>query len=836
MTPSGPHRSLWRRALALLGRPEPRPDAEPEPGRRAAAAWRVRSLFVNYRRILDQNNAALELMAEMERALGGEYIFDRTFLETSVRRVSERVHHVAYNLNALTGNAHVALYDRFQDIQSRLHQILEGTVPAGARGPVLPFSGIDWDMEPQAGLPALCLNELSLRAGVRIADGFVVVPASCLALAGREAGAEGPEPGEVRGAVAEAARALAAGGAPSLSVTLALAEDSRRAPLARRTGLTPAELDAALPEMLARALDAEPEAATAGLLAMVQEEPAAALGGEVLTRAPATSGPEGRLDLLLIRARVQGAPGDADAYALRRAHPFDAVRTEVAPRPVQGRLPGGQRPVGAGADGLLHGSALLAPKAQRALAETALLLERRLGGACEVRWNLAPSGEPVILSVAPQPPDPGTDPDADLSEAIARARVLCQGGQTVQSGIAAGTVVRVTEALAPQDFPAGAVAVAATASPRLAPLLQRAGALLTATGTAAGHLATVARELRVPAVFGMPGVLEALPEGTAVTVDAAEDTVYEGIQDELLRHAGSGAELDPGDPEYRLLRRLLRFILPLHLVDPQTPDFSPEGCRSYHDILHYCHERAVSELAELHEKRPGLGGLHTRRLATGVPFEIRVLDIGGGLGPDVTGVAEPDDVACEPLRAFLDGLRREDAWDDAPADLSLRDVMTGMGRTSQAMGASPETLTGNLAITGADYLNLSLRLGYHFSVVDALLSGDATRDYVYFRFVGGLADPRRRERRARFIRRVLAALDFNVSQKGDLVAGRLKLAGADCLRAALTALGALTAVTRQRDMAMHADSDAEALYEDFVRRHLRPEGAEQDGETRGATC
>ncbi len=496
------------------------------------------------------------------------------------------------------------------------------------------------------------------------------------------------------------------------------------------------------------------------------------------------------------------------------------MRSLVAPRPLDRRLPDGRRPTGAGADGLLHGTALLPPRVQRILAEAALLLERRLGAPCVMDWNLGPDGRPVILSVAPLPrPDEGDDPD--LAEALARARILARGGQTVQSGVAAGTVVRVDETLAPQAFPAGAVAVARTASPRLAPLLQRAGALVTATGTAAGHLATVARELRVPAVFGMAEALTALPEGAAVTVDAAEAVVYEGIQDELLRSAGSGAEFDPGDPEYRLLRRLLRFILPLHLVDPQAPEFSPRGCRSYHDILHYCHERAVSELAELHERRPGLGGLHTRELETGVPLTMRVLDIGGGLSADGDGPARPADVRCEPLAAFLEGLSRQGAWAEAEQpELSLRDVVSGMSRTARALDAAPEVLAGNLAIAGADYLNLSLRLGYHFSVVDALLSGDATRDYVYFRFVGGLADPRRRERRARFIRRVLAALDFNVSQKGDLVAGRLKLAGTDCLRQALRALGALTAVTRQRDLSLHADGDAARLYDDFAARHL----------------
>ncbi len=72
-------------------------------------------------------------------------------------------------------------------------------------------------------------------------------------------------------------------------------------------------------------------------------------------------------------------------------------------------------------------------------------------------------------------------------------------------------------------------------------------------------------------------------------------------------------------------------------------------------------------------------------------------------------------------------------------------------------------------------MNISLRLGYHFSVIDAHLGSDDSRNYVYFRFAGGLADPERRGRRAKFISNVLSAMEFKVSVKGDLVIGRLKL-------------------------------------------------------------
>ena len=65
-------------------------------------------------------------MAEMDRALGGEYIFDRAFLESSVRELSRLTHQVVYSLNAMSGNGYAALFDRYQSIKDVLDDILAG--------------------------------------------------------------------------------------------------------------------------------------------------------------------------------------------------------------------------------------------------------------------------------------------------------------------------------------------------------------------------------------------------------------------------------------------------------------------------------------------------------------------------------------------------------------------------------------------------------------------------------------------------------------------------------------------------------------------------------------
>ena len=800
----------------LAGRPGNRPGTGIAG---EAAVWRFQSLFNNFRRILDQNNAALVQMEAMERALGGDYIFDHAFLENSVRQLCTLVHHVAYNLNALTRNAHVALYERFQEISGTLHQILAGGPSGSSTRLCIPLAEIGWELESEVGLAAVCLAELRRQARIPVMDGYVITAPACRALLthGRPQVLDGSEPHGAAAVSRQMAKAteelVSATGAAQLSVAL-LALDPQQGPwlpAARPAG--PQQVPDTVLGLLRQA--AAPENGAPGWAALVQEGLAAPLYGEINTRALA----ERRLDLLRVIARRTDAPGAVDRYLLRRAQPFDLLRSEVAPRSMDGALPDGLRPIQRGASGWRRGSALLTLPSAQALAEAGVIVERLFGSPCVVHWGAAAQGRLAVRGISPREMPAPAETGTNLAAILAHSRVLCRGGQTVQSGVAAGNVVHVTEAIDPQRFPAGAIAVALSASPRLASVLPHAAALLTEVGTAAGHLATVARELRVPAIFGLPGALRALPEGASVTVDAAETVVYEGVIDELLRYDAASSELYPTDPEYRLLRRLLRFIQPLHLVDPAAPDFTPQGCRSLHDILHYCHEQAVHELAHLHERHPGLAGVQAQRIETGVPLEIGVLDIGEALShheaaPGIGGIR------CQPLAAFLEGLRLPEAWNDAPADLGLGAVISGLPRTLAALEAPAEAVAGNLAIAARDYLNLSLRLGYHFSVIDAYLGPDPQRSYVYFRFAGGFADDQRRYRRARFIRDVLAALDFNVSRQGDLVVGRLKLVPLESLRAALVTLGALTAYTRQRDIDLNDDADQQALFARFAQAFL----------------
>jgi len=785
----------------------------------------LRSLFAKFRRILDMNTRVLERMAVMEQALGGGSIFDQAFLYSSVRELSGFVHQVVYSLNAMCDDRHVDLYDRYVEIKNTLDDILGGGPGPHASASVLPASAIRWDMDALVGVLAARLCELKNRINLPCPDGFAVTTTGCDRLA------QGNEDRKrVLEAVVREARALAErGGDGPLTVTAGLAE------AVAKEESDHAGLPAALDRAIKRVRDMVGRAAATGTLPAVWVQPAIPVtaAGRVITSAPDD------VEALAVTVAPENAPEAWEGFLLRRTYPFDPLRSDIRVKPSDTVLPDGNTPMTVQtATGLRRGSALVPPEVLQQLAEAGLAAERLFGPPQALDFVLDRKGRPVFQNVAPltapvhqdqTASDSPDDTDA-LAEALAKAVVLARGGQAAQSGAAAGRVMHVAEDEA-ADFPAGAVAVARRASPRLAPILRRASAMVTEVGTPAGHLATIAREARIPTLFGLPDALKRIPEGMEVTVDAAGGVVFSGIITPLLDPAASGAELFPSDPEYVTLRRLLRFIQPLHLTDPQAPDFDPAHCRSFHDIIHFAHEQAVEELLHIGQRHKGLGAVRTRRLTLDVPMDLRVLNLTAtddGEKANTQADMTPDEVRSEPFRAFLRGVDRRDMWSERPVGLRLRDLLRGMDRTAAALAADPGRTGGNLAITAPNYCNVSLRLGYHFSVLDAYLGLGPNQNSVYFRFVGGLADAVRRARRTAFVQRILESLDFTVQTKGDLVTGRLRhVEGADAVEA-LVRLGELTAFSRQLDMTMTSDNDVDDLARQFLKQSKgdRPKGGQ----------
>jgi pyruvate,water dikinase len=195
-----------------------------------------------------------------------------------------------------------------------------------------------------------------------------------------------------------------------------------------------------------------------------------------------------------------------------------------------------------------------------------------------------------------------------------------------------------------------------------------------------------------------------------------------------------------------------------------------------------------------------------------------LIDIGGGLArsAEKENWILPDQVTSLPMKALWEGMDAPDVWNTDPIPPDFKGLMSGLTRT-QTESVAGQTLAGlNVAVIGASYLNMTLRVGYHFTVVDATMGPSSEKNSIFFRFVGGATDITRRSRRAALLLAILENIGFKVEGSGDLVIARAVHSSADEIKHYLYLIGRLIGFVRQLDILMKDDSAVERYFNRFM--------------------
>ncbi|RLB20855.1 MAG: pyruvate, water dikinase, partial [Deltaproteobacteria bacterium] len=388
-------------------------------------------------------------------------------------------------------------------------------------------------------------------------------------------------------------------------------------------------------------------------------------------------------------------------------------------------------------------------------------------------------------------------------------------GDIAQKGIGIGKVFLVRSDEDLDRFPEGAVLVARNTSPRFAKVIRKAAAVLTDIGSPTGHMATIAREFRVPTIVNTGIATKVLKQGQEVTVDAEENVVYEGKVKELCYYEFNEEPFEE-TYEYRLLRRVLKKISPLNLLDPLDKKFTPRHCKTFHDIARFIHEKAVEEIIELSYYGTRNSHAPPLHLDLPVPLDLVLIDMGEGLsGRPMSRKVRVNEIRSIPMAAFVRGLLCPGAWSTEPTSVDFGSFMSSLTRTFSSSLATPKFVGQNLAVISLNYANISLRLGYHFNMIDAYISEKINDNYAYFRFLGGVTDLSRRSRRAKLVGEILTMNDFRVDLRGDLVVARVKKMGVEEMKKKLRIVGTLVAFTRQLDVQMVNDNQIMKFIEAF---------------------
>lgn len=457
------------------------------------------------------------------------------------------------------------------------------------------------------------------------------------------------------------------------------------------------------------------------------------------------------------------------------------------------------------------------------LAEVAMTLEQHFGAPQDIEWSFDQQGKLFILqsrsipfhhqkiteqlAVPPEDGERGEEP-------------ILFGGICASKGIVCGQVMRIDKVEELQSFPQGAILLVEHPLPEWAPLLGRAAALIAAHGSEAGHLATVAREFAVPALLNLPEALTVLADGQTITLNAAARTIYQGCREDLLRAREVKRDIMAGSPVQRLVTEALQHITPLNLSDPASHQFKAKWCETFHDITRFCHEKSVTEMFNFGEKHNFHAGA-AKRLVGKVPLEWWVIDLADGFqeGIDVEGpTVRVEDIVSVPMQAIWSGISAF-PW-EGPPRVSMRGFGSIIFQSAMRPDLDPANAsnltTKNYFLISKNFCNLSVRLGYHYAMIEAYLSDLLTENYVTFRFKGGAADMRRKAVRARLLSEILEAFDFRIELRSDALLARIKKRPMGFLEERLQVLGYLTLHARQLDMVMDDPHMVERYKQKFL--------------------
>lgn len=467
----------------------------------------------------------------------------------------------------------------------------------------------------------------------------------------------------------------------------------------------------------------------------------------------------------------------------------------------------------------------LSPEQISTLAAYARKLEGHYHIPQDIEWALDPEDRLLLLQARPlqiQVPERSESPDLP---GLNRYPVLIEEGASASPGVGFGPAFLIRNEDDLNNFPEGAVLVAKHSSPKFVIVMKKASAIVTDAGSITGHMASLAREFSVPAILGARGATALLTNGQEITVDAYEGRIYQGKVPELLSRQPKKDSLIKKTPVYQILRKAADWIVPLNLVDPKSPDFSPEGCRTLHDVCRLVHELSYREMFQLGDLVSGREGV-AYKLKAPIPLDLHVIDLEADFSetPKRTNKISMNQIASVPFRALLRGMTLEDFKRPQVRPVEFKGFLSVM---SEQLLTNPQASDRfgdrSFAIISKKYLNFSSRVGYHYSILDAYCGQTINKNYITFSFKGGAADEVRRNRRVRAIAHILRELDFTVEVQGDRVDARFQKYEGPVIEEKLDQLGRLLIFTRQLDMLMNSEASVEGAAKNFLAGNYRYE-------------
>ena len=824
--------------------------------------------YYNFKLLINANNKALEIMADIERALGGKRPFGMTFVRTACTAAAVNVFSMVNKLNLLAPGKYERLSRRFTEIEDNINRLLTQRKPAKDKRLIIPFDAIDKDMADLVGSKMANLGEIKNKVKLRVPGGFVITAYAYEQFVEhndlgdvinehlQEADLDNMEqlytlnadlnkliteselPQELEDAIKQAWQQIEEEAGFEITVAMrssALGEDQEGSSFA---GLHLSELNIsadyalqvykeivaskyslpAIAYRLNKGFKDEDIAMCVGCMVMIDST----AGGVMYTRNPMDIHDDSifiNAAWGLPKAVVDGSI-NCDLIVVSRQKPMKIIHEDIHVKekkfvcyPLEGvcRID---------LTGDIAAVAAINQEQAVSLAELAVKMEEFYGGPQDIEWSIGHDEKIYILQCRPlqQKASGQIDYPDNLSGKYEKSRIT-RGGITASPGAVSGTVYLVHKEADILKFPAGSILVTKQALPIWASLLSRAAGVITEQGSFAGHLANVAREFDVAALFGVNDAINLLKTGDLITLDADGQSIYQGRIDDLLKKTEVKPHLMEGSPVYETLKQISNLIVPLNLKDPDSPQFNQENCRTLHDITRFIHEKSVHEMFDFGKKHY-FNERSAKQLYYKVPMQWWLINLDDGFKVEVDGKhVELENIASIPMLAFWEGFTAI-PWDGPPA-IDGKGLMSVMFQQASGLKLTARGQSGyadrNYFMISKNFCNLHSRLGYHFSLLEALVGERSEENYVKFQFKGGAADYERRLNRVIFIGELLEEYGFRVEVMEDNLVARLEGEDLEHMKQRVEILGYLSIHTRQIDMIMLNESAVKQYRAKFIK-------------------
>jgi pyruvate,water dikinase len=197
-----------------------------------------------------------------------------------------------------------------------------------------------------------------------------------------------------------------------------------------------------------------------------------------------------------------------------------------------------------------------------------------------------------------------------------------------------------------------------------------------------------------------------------------------------------------------------------------------------------------------------------------------VIDLEDGIAEGVKGKkVRPEEITSIPMHALWEGMIAM-PW-KGPPPVDTKGFMSVMFSATTDPSIDPSVgrrfADKNYIMVAKHFCNVSTRLGFHFSTIEAYVGDKENQNYISLVYTGGGADPGRKSRRAILISRLLEKFDFRVEKREDTIFARIEGYKQGFLEERLKVLGHIIVHTRQMDMVMYNDAMVDWYYKDFLK-------------------